>query len=73
MQKHINVQARTQPHKSGCLLADLSSSNNFSGYEVCLTLSEIQLILLIPQEPASMLKASQIEIPHVAMQCLDLC
>lgn len=58
---HINVQACTQPYKSGCLLTALSSSNNFSGYEVCLTLSKMQLILLSPQESASMLKTSQIE------------
>lgn len=72
-QEHINVWAHTQPHQSGCLLTQLSSSNNFSGYEVCLTLSEIQLILLIPQESTSMLKTSQIEIPHVAMWWLDWC
>lgn len=70
---HINVWACTQSCKSGCLLSALSSSNNFSGYEMCLTSSEIQLILLIPQESASMPKTSQIEIPHVAMWRLDLC
>lgn len=53
--------------RSSCLLTDQSSSNSLPGYEVCLTLSEIQLILLLPPESPSVQKTSQAEIPHVEM------
>lgn len=36
-----------------------TSSNSFPGYEVCLTFSEIQLTLLLPQESLSVQKASR--------------